>query len=144
MASVTLIKCLKCACHCLRLCNCLVNVFLLVRLSVLITLIERLKGHKCPGLLFDDQWLVLHHLLHTTKYMQLWTMHVLYFWKALGTGMSEMMFPGVWHANSQTQIHKYSVYTRANSRPIESDPLWTMHVLYAICLLYTEAAKMQS
>ena len=38
----------------------------------------------------------------------LWTMHVLYFWKPLGTGMSEMMFPGVWHANTQTQIHKYS------------------------------------
>ena len=38
-------------------------------------------------------------------------MHVLYFWKALDTGMLKMMFPGVLHANTQTQIHKYSVYT---------------------------------
>ena len=44
----------------------------------------------------------------------LWTMHVLYFWKALGTGMLKMMFPGVLHANTQTQIHKYSVYVTGN------------------------------
>ena len=25
----------------------------------------------------------------------IWTMHVLYFWKALGTGMLDMMFSGV-------------------------------------------------
>ena len=33
------------------------------------------------------------------------------FWKALGTGMLDLMFPGVCHANTQTQIHKYSVCT---------------------------------
>ena len=49
------------------------------------------------------------------KYSKWWNVRkpyeVLYFWEPLGTGMLEMMFPGVWHANTQTQIHKYSVYT---------------------------------
>ena len=38
----------------------------------------------------------------------LWTRHVLYFWKALGTRTPKTVFPGVRHANEQiqTQIYK--------------------------------------
>ena len=50
-------------------------------------------------------------------------MHVLYIWKALGTGMLDMMFSGVWHANTQTQIHKYSVYTNTVNDEMSVNPM---------------------
>ena len=34
----------------------------------------------------------------------LWTIHVLYFCKALGRRTSKTMFPGVWHENTQIQL----------------------------------------
>ena len=34
--------------------------------------------------------------------------HVIYFWKCNCTRTSKTMFPGVWHANTEIQIHKYS------------------------------------
>ena len=45
------------------------------------------------------------------KYSKLWNVRkpyeVLYFWKALGTGMCKIMFPGIWHAHTQTQKYEY-------------------------------------
>ena len=50
-------------------------------------------------------------------------MHVLYFWKALSTGMLELILPGVWHANTQTQIHKYCVYTNTVNDEMSVNPM---------------------
>ena len=33
---------------------------------------------------------------------------MLYFWKGDGTRTSKTMFPSVWHANTQIQLHKYT------------------------------------
>ena len=44
------------------------------------------------------------------EYDPLCTVHVLYFWKALGSEMLEIMFPGVLHGKTQMQIYKYSLY----------------------------------
>ena len=53
----------------------------------------------------------------------IWNMHVLYFWKALSTGMLELILPGVWHANTQTQIHKYCVYTNTVNDEMSVNPM---------------------
>ena len=53
----------------------------------------------------------------------IWTMHVIYFWKALGTGMLEFILSGVWHANTQTQIHKYCVYTNTVNDEMSVNPM---------------------
>ena len=57
---------------------------------------------------------------------------VLYFWKPLGTGMLEMMFPGVWHANTQTQIHKYSVYTNTVNGEMSVKPYEVLYFWKAL------------
>ena len=48
---------------------------------------------------------------------------MLYFWKALGTGMLEIMFPGVLEANTQMQKHKYSVYRNTVNDEMSENPM---------------------